>query len=193
MALDLHRDGASFTLNAKKLQFQLSTSFIKCGIDPTSLSLSSLSCSPTLHVFIKLNKLHVCLTFRLANWDTGSFIRTQSARFSPAQLIGRTALFCRSRSFRLSQLCSSHWHPTKSFSLNQGIKPADEGNCSALLGGEDSEITQSQWQSSGRHIQRWLSRGNKRILIQQICGSYGAGIWESVVYLHASSKFRNFF
>lgn len=111
------------TLNAKKLQFQLGTSFIKCRIDPTSLSLSSLSCIPTLHVFIKLNKLHVCLTWRLANWDTGSFIKTQSARFSPAKLIGRTTPLCRCRSFRLSQLCSSHWHPTKSFSLNQGIKP----------------------------------------------------------------------
>lgn len=123
LALDLHRGCTSFTLNAKKLQFQLSISFIKCRIDPTSLSLSSLSCIPTLHVFIKLNKSHVCLTCRLANWDTGSFIKTQSVRFSPAKLIGRTALLCRSRSFRLSQFCSSHWHPTKSFSLNRGIKP----------------------------------------------------------------------
>lgn len=130
---NLHR--GSLTVTASSLWLPFSCFECKsCNLSSTPLSLNAelippvypcplFSCIPTLHVFIKLNKMHVCFTCRPLNKGIGSFIRTQSVRFSPAKLSGRTAFHRRSRSFRLSQLCSSHWHPTNSFSLNQGIKP----------------------------------------------------------------------
>lgn len=63
--------------------------------------------------------LHVCPL----KGDIGSFIKKQSVQFSPSNVTGRMAFLCCSLSSHLSQHCSSHWHPTNSFSMNQAIKP----------------------------------------------------------------------
>lgn len=101
LSLDLHCGSPFSYFECKSRNLSSAPLSLNAGLIPPVSPCPLFSCIPTSHVFIKLNKMHVCFTCRPLNKGIDSFIRTQSVRFSPAKLSGRTAFPRRFRSFSL--------------------------------------------------------------------------------------------